>query len=99
MKNILCVKSIMTIMFSAMLCVMVYLYPEDYGDVFKNIAVMVATFYFSYQTKKGDAVNGRVDVQRRSDSHSAVSITGDIIDDCNVGNAGDSENKRKEEEE
>lgn len=52
MKNLVCVKSIMTILLTAMLCVMVYLRPDDYGDVFKNIVVMVATFYFSYQGSK-----------------------------------------------
>lgn len=52
MKNLVCVKSIMTILLTVMLCVMVYLKPDDYGDVFKNIVVMVATFYFSYQGSK-----------------------------------------------
>lgn len=52
MKNLLCVKSIMTICLTVMLCIMVYMRPDDYGDVFKNIVVMVATFYFSYQAKK-----------------------------------------------
>ena len=52
MKNLVCVKSIMTILLTAMLCVMVYMRPDDYGDVFKNIVVMVATFYFSYQGQK-----------------------------------------------
>ena len=52
MKNLVCVKSIMTILLTAMLCVMVYIRPDDYGDVFKNIVVMVATFYFSYQGNK-----------------------------------------------
>lgn len=52
MKNLLCVKSIMTIMITAMLCVMVYLHPDTYEEVFKNIAIMVATWYFSYQSRK-----------------------------------------------
>ena len=92
----------MTIMFSAMLCVMVYMYPEDYGDVFKNIAVMVATFYFSYQTRKGDVSNGRsVGLQRGSDSHSAVSVTGDNVDGngyCDVGNSENNQYEEGEEE-
>ena len=86
----------MTIMFSAMLCVMVYLYPEDYGDVFKNIAVMVATFYFTYQTKKDGVVNGSMVVQRRSDSHSAISDTCNLIDGNNAVDAGNYEYNRKE---
>lgn len=52
MKNLLCVKSIMTLMITAMLCVMVYVRPDDYGEVFKNVAIMVATWYFSYQSRK-----------------------------------------------
>lgn len=57
MKQLLCVKSIMTIMVTAMLCVMVYLHPSDYGELFKNVCVMVATFYFSHQQRKGE-LNG-----------------------------------------
>lgn len=52
MKNLLCVKSIMTIMLSAMLCVMVYLHPDTYEEVFKNCCIMIVTWYFSYQSKK-----------------------------------------------
>lgn len=59
MKQLLCVKSIMTIMVTAMLCVMVYLHPADYSELFKNVCVMIATFYFAHQSsKKGDEVNG-----------------------------------------
>lgn len=65
MKNLLCVKSIMTILLTAMLCVMVYLRPEDYGDVFRSIVVMVATFYFSYQ---GSKVRKEIDNVTRNDS-------------------------------
>lgn len=52
MKNLLCVKSIMTIMLTAMLCVMVYLHPDTYEEVFKNCCIMIVTWYFSYQSKK-----------------------------------------------
>lgn len=65
MKNLVCVKSIMTILLTAMLCVMVYLRPDDYGDVFKNIVVMVATFYFSYQ---GSKIRKEIDDVTRNDS-------------------------------
>lgn len=57
MKQLLCVKSIMTIMVTAMLCVMVYLHPSDYGELFKNVCVMIATFYFAHQQRKGE-LNG-----------------------------------------
>lgn len=52
MKNLLCVKSIMTIMLTAMLCIMVYLHPDTYEEVFKNCCIMIVTWYFSYQSKK-----------------------------------------------
>lgn len=84
MKNLVCVKSIMTILLTAMLCVMVYLRPDDYGDVFKNIVVMVATFYFSYQgskiRKEIDNVTGN-DSDCRSDSASSDSGRLGVIED------------------
>ena len=54
MKQLFCVKSIMTIMVTAMLCVMVYLHPSEYGELFKNVCVMIATFYFAHQQRKGE---------------------------------------------
>lgn len=84
MKNLVCVKSIMTILLTAMLCVMVYLRPDDYGDVFKNIVVMVATFYFSYQANKVrneiDNVTGS-NSDGGSDSASAEPSRLGVIDD------------------
>lgn len=65
MRSLLCVKSIMTIMLTAMLCVMVYMRPDDYGDVFKNIVVMVATFYFSHQLNKSRSDGNGLDNRNR----------------------------------
>lgn len=76
-KSMLCVKSIMTIIFSVMLCVMTYLYPDDYGDVFKNIAVMVATFYFSHQMEKGKSNGNSVDYSVASVSDRRISSPGE----------------------
>ena len=42
----------MTIMLTAMLCVMVYLHPDTYEEVFKNCCIMIVTWYFTYQSKK-----------------------------------------------
>lgn len=77
MKNVLCVKSIMTILITIMLCVMTYLYPESYSEVFKNVAIMVATFYFSHQISKskGDVNNGNnTDISDSSDGNSSSDI-------------------------
>lgn len=42
----------MTIALTVMLCVLTYLYPEDYGETFKSCIVMVVTFYFAHQQDK-----------------------------------------------
>lgn len=89
MKNLICVKSIMTILLTVMLCVMVYLKPDDYGDVFKNIVVMVATFYFSYQgskiRKEIDDVTGN-DSDGGSGSGSSDSSRLGVIENDSTGN-------------
>lgn len=54
-NSLLCVKSIMTIALTVMLCVMVYRQPETYSETFRNCIIMVVTFYFAHQTeKRGD---------------------------------------------
>ena len=89
MKNLICVKSIMTILLTVMLCVMVYLKPDDYGDVFKNIVVMVATFYFSYQ---GSKVRKEIDDVTGNDSDGGGSSPADstsrlgVIENESTGN-------------
>ena len=50
--SLLCVKSIMTIALTVMLCVMTYMYPDQYSETFKNCIVMIVTFYFAHQTAK-----------------------------------------------
>lgn len=83
MKNLLCVKSIMTVCLTVMLCVMVYMRPDDYGDVFKNIVVMVATFYFSYQAKKVDNNEkfNKDNVSDDSNRDNLLSVHGKVNDD------------------
>lgn len=69
-KNLLCVKSIMTIMLTAMLCIMVYLHPDTYEEVFKNCCIMIVTWYFSYQSKKvnNNDVSSNRDIRGISDT-------------------------------
>ena len=55
MSNLLCVKSIMTIILSLGLCVFTYLYPEQMLDTFKSCVTMVVTFYFTHQLDKSRA--------------------------------------------
>lgn len=52
-NSLLCVKSIMTIALTAMLCVMVYRQPDTYSETFRNCIIMVVTFYFAHQQEKG----------------------------------------------
>lgn len=59
MSNLLCVKSIMTIILSLGLCVFTYLYPEQMLDTFKSCVTMVVTFYFTNQIEKSRAARAR----------------------------------------
>lgn len=67
-NSLLCVKSIMTIALTAMLCVMVYRQPETYSETFRNCIIMVVTFYFAHQTdaKRGEEDDGSSGVRRTS---------------------------------
>lgn len=64
-NNLLCVKSIITIVISVAFSVLCFLYPDDYTDTMKMIIVSVITFYFSHQSEKanknkeGENVNGK----------------------------------------
>ena len=52
LSNLLCVKSIMTIILSIGLCIFTYLYPNEMLDTFKSCVTMVVTFYFTHQLDK-----------------------------------------------
>lgn len=51
-KNLLCVKSIMTVVLCIALVYLTIAYPEQYSDTFKSCVTMVVTFYFNYQQTK-----------------------------------------------
>lgn len=55
MSNLICVKSIMTIILSGGLCIFTYLYPAEMLDTFKSCVTMVVTFYFTHQIEKTKA--------------------------------------------
>lgn len=59
MSNLLCVKSIMTIILSIGLCVFTYLYPAEMLDTFKSCVTMVVTFYFTHQIEKSREARAR----------------------------------------
>lgn len=54
-SNILCVKSILTIVLSIAFSILCFLYPADFTDTMKMVIVSVITFYFSHQTDKKNA--------------------------------------------
>ena len=51
-SNILCVKSILTIVLSVAFAILCFIYPADFTDTMKMVIVSVITFYFSQQTDK-----------------------------------------------
>lgn len=54
-SNILCVKSILTIVLSVAFAILCFIYPADFTDTMKMVIVSVITFYFSHQTDKKNA--------------------------------------------
>lgn len=53
-RSLLCVKSIVTIIVTIALCVLTFLYPDDFTETFKTAVTMVVTFYFSHQSNKNN---------------------------------------------
>lgn len=51
-KNLLCVKSIITILLTAAFCALTFLYPETYEETMKTVITSVITFYFAHQMEK-----------------------------------------------
>lgn len=56
MRSLLCVKSIMTVCLTVVLCALCFLYPEEYSETMKNCITMVVTFYFAHQTEKNEVL-------------------------------------------
>lgn len=52
-RNLMCVKSIITILLVLSVVVLSYIYPEQYAETMRNCCTMVVTFYFSHQSQKG----------------------------------------------
>lgn len=90
--SLLCVKSIMTIALTVMLCVMTYMYPDQYSETFKNCIVMIVTFYFAHQTAKEVAQNE--DTEQRKAEANLPKRQGDST----LGEEGGEEAKEKEGE-
>lgn len=52
MRNLLCVKSIITVALILALCILCFIYPEQYSETLRNCVTMVVTFYFAHQQEK-----------------------------------------------
>lgn len=56
--NLLCVKSIITVVLIVTLATLAFMNPDEYKATIENLTYIVVTFYFSHQTnKKGDNDN------------------------------------------
>ena len=53
MKNLLCVKSLLTLTLSTAFAILCFMYPDRYEETMKTVIVAVITFYFSHQIDKG----------------------------------------------
>lgn len=51
-RNLLCVKSIITIIIVIAASVLTFIFPEQMMDTFKSAVTMIITFYFAHQTDK-----------------------------------------------
>lgn len=51
-NNLLCVKSILTIVLCVGFTVLCFTQPEEYTDTMKTLITSVITFYFSHQLGK-----------------------------------------------
>lgn len=52
MRNLMCVKSLITILLVGTVCVLCFLDPPTYSETLKNCVTMVVTFYFAHQQEK-----------------------------------------------
>lgn len=61
--NLMCVKSILTIIISVGFVALCFIHPQEYEDTMKTVIVSVITFYFSHQIGKSqhDTTDGKDD--------------------------------------
>lgn len=51
-RNLMCVKSIITILLVLAVVCLAFIFPEQYSETMRNCCTMVVTFYFSHQQNK-----------------------------------------------
>lgn len=58
-SNLMCVKSLITVVMCCTLAALAIMDPADYKTTMENLTYIIITFYFSHQTQKGEDKNGR----------------------------------------
>ena len=58
LQNLLCVKSIITIVLCVAFSALCFMYPEDYMETMKTVITSVITFYFAHQIGKSTTNQG-----------------------------------------
>lgn len=54
MENLLCVKSILTIVLCLGFVALTFLHPDEYAETMKTVVTTVITFYFTHQINKNE---------------------------------------------
>lgn len=90
-NSLLCVKSIMTIALTVMLCVMVYRQPETYSETFRNCIIMVVTFYFAHQTSKESEKNEDAGQRKAKTDLSSVKVNSTLDEETQEKEEGEEE--------
>lgn len=54
MKNLMCVKSLLTLVLSLGFVALTFMYPDEYAETMKTVVTTVITFYFTHQLNKND---------------------------------------------
>ena len=54
MKNLMCVKSILTLVLSLGFVALTFMYPNEYAETMKTVVTTVITFYFTHQLNKNE---------------------------------------------
>lgn len=69
MRNLMCVKSIVTIILTGALVVAVFMFPDTYEETFKNAVTMVVTFYFAHQSDKWAALKSKEESEEKNNEN------------------------------
>lgn len=70
MQNLLCVKSIVTVILTGALVVAVFMFPDTYEETFKSCITMVVTFYFAHQSDKMMYERKKLEKEEKKDNES-----------------------------